>query len=101
MDKERVSVVRLDDNEAFDPAPGGFTGPCFLEVAPSHRKGRGRFYREGGKDYTNFPTQAGIWKGQAAFDRCGDSLKLYPIPVENVISALGKTIERLQLRMAE
>ena len=94
------TTVRLDDNESFDPAPPGFSGPCFLEVLPACRSGRGRFYREDAQGYTNFPTQAGIWHGQAAFDRANPD-KCYPVAVADVLSALGETIERIQLRMAE
>ena len=96
----RTPTVRLDDDGAFDPAPDGYPGPCLLEVVPECRPGRGRFYRENAMGYTDYPAQAGVWPAAEAFDRAMPG-KCYPVAVEDVISALGETIERIQLRLAD
>ena len=80
MAEQRVPTVRLDDDGSFEPAPPGYPYACFLEVLPECRSGRGRFYRKDAQGYTNFPAQAGMWTGQAAFDRANpDKVAAYTL----------------------
>lgn len=90
--------VKCDGESSFEPAPAGYSGPCLLEVVPEWRSGRGRFYRPDAQGYTDRPAMAGVWVGEAAFDRAMPG-KCYPVPVATVVDAILDAVTRLREKM--
>lgn len=50
-----------DFPDRFEPVPPDFDGPCFLEVLPEHRGGRGRWWCPGAQGYTDDVSAAGLY----------------------------------------
>ena len=87
----------------FPTVPKGFAGPVMIEVWPTYRTGRGRFWRPKGGGYTDFPWRAGLFSARAETERyhcvsavqvlraAADGLVLDLIDLHAALAKLGET----------
>lgn len=71
----------------FPPVAADFRGRCMFEVRPEWRSGRGRWWRDGGKGYTDDVSQAGIFPDAEGVQ---GSERAYAVSADLVLSWLAE-----------
>lgn len=83
-------MIRLHSEETFPEINPDFTGPCLIEVVIPHRSGRGRFWCDNGRGYTDSIDNAGVYPAEEAKKICEGSDNIYPVSamvVHNYLTA--------------
>jgi hypothetical protein len=80
--------------------PGDFTEACLIEVEPSRRSGRGRWWLHGGHGYTDLLPLAGVFSAAVARRLCEGGGQ-YPVDARAALALAQSAIALAQSALAD